>query len=346
MKAMMLTGIRQMEMRDIPEPMIVNPDDVKIKMSVLGICGSDIHYFTQGHIGSQKVKFPFTVGHEGAGTVTEVGREVKSVKPGDQIAIEPAMPCRECDQCLEGRHHTCRNLKFLGCPGQAEGCLKEYIVMPEKSCFPLSRTLTPDHGSISEPLAIGIYSVRKSGDIKGSKIGIIGFGPIGMSVMLAAKTEGVGKVFVTDKIDERLAISKKEGAYMRGNPLREDIVAKIRREEPLGLDVVFECCGQQDAFDQAVEILKPGGKIIVVGIPEFSRWSMDVDTTRRSELMIQFIRRQVDCVESAIDMMERRIISVDNMVSHRFPFSSTKEAFDLVAGYQDGAMKVMIDFTI
>jgi L-iditol 2-dehydrogenase len=344
MKAMMLTGIRQMEIKDIPEPMIVNPNNVKIKMSVLGICGSDIHYYTQGRIGSQKVNYPFTVGHEGAGVVVEVGTEVKRVKPGDRIAIEPAMPCGECDQCLSGRQHTCRRLRFLGCPGQAEGCLMEYIIMPEESCFPLGEKLTPDHGSISEPLAIGVYAVKKSGGVKGLNIGILGFGPIGMSVMLAAKAQGVSKVYVTDKIDERLSLSLKEGAVFTGNPMKENIVKKIMEAEPLGLDAIFECCGQQEAFDQAVDVMKPGGRLMVVGIPEFERWSMSVETTRRKEISLQFIRRQVDCVEQTLEMMESGSISIDNMVSHRYPFDRTKEAFDLVADYKDGAMKVMIDF--
>jgi L-iditol 2-dehydrogenase len=344
MKAMMLTGIRQMEIKDIPEPMIVNPNNVKIKMSVLGICGSDIHYYTQGRIGSQKVNYPFTVGHEGAGVVVEVGTEVKRVKPGDRIAIEPAMPCGECDQCLSGRQHTCRRLRFLGCPGQAEGCLMEYIIMPEESCFPLGEKLTPDHGSISEPLAIGVYAVKKSGGVKGLNIGILGFGPIGMSVMLAAKAQGVSKVYVTDKIDERLSLSLKEGAVFTGNPMKENIVKKIMEAEPLGLDAIFECCGQQEAFDQAVDVMKPGGRLMVVGIPEFERWSMSVETTRRREISLQFIRRQVDCVEQTLEMMESGSISIDNMVSHRYPFDRTKEAFDLVADYKDGAMKVMIDF--
>jgi L-iditol 2-dehydrogenase len=344
MKAMMLTGIRQMEMKDIPEPVLVKPNDVKIRMSVLGICGSDIHYYTQGQIGSQKVKYPFTVGHEGAGVVVEVGPAVRKVKPGDSIAIEPAMPCWECDQCLAGRHNTCRKLKFLGCPGQAEGCLMEYIVMPEESCFPLNRKLTPDHGSISEPLAIGIYAVKKSDNVTGLKIGILGFGPIGMSVMLAAKAEGVNKTYVTDKIDARLAIAMKEKAALTGNPINENIVEKILQKEPLGLDVVFECCGQQEALDQAIAILKPGGKLIVVGIPEFARWSMSVETTRRREISLQFIRRQVDCVDKALEMMKTGKICVDNMITHRFPFNKTKEAFDLAADYKDGVMKTMIDF--
>jgi L-iditol 2-dehydrogenase len=344
MKAMMLTGIRQMDMKDIPEPFLVKPNDVKIRMSVLGICGSDIHYYTQGKIGSQKVKYPFTVGHEGAGVVVEVGQSVKRIKPGDTIAIDPAMPCRECDQCLVGRHHTCRKLRFLGCPGQAEGCFMEYIVMPEESCFPLSGKLTPDHGSISEPLAIGVYAVKKSGSVRGLKIGILGFGPIGMSVMLAAKAEGADSIYITDKIDPRLSIAVKEGATFTGNPLKEDVVEKIMKKANLGLDVVFECCGKQEALDHAIEVLKPGGRLIVIGIPEFDRWSMSVEKTRRKEISLQFIRRQVDCVEPALEMMKNGIISVENMVTHRFPFNKTKEAFDLVADYQDGAMKVMIDF--
>lgn len=344
MKAMMLTGIRQMEMRDIPEPNLVNSNDVKIRMSVLGICGSDIHYYTQGQIGSQKVQYPFTVGHEGSGIVVEVGNSVKRVKPGDHIAIEPAMPCGECDQCLAGRHHTCRKLRFLGCPGQAEGCLMEYIVMPETSCFPLGGKLSPDHGSISEPLAIGVYTIKKSGIAKGQNIGILGFGPIGMSVLLAAKARDVGKIYVTDIIDERLVIAGKEGVSMAVNPVKENIIGKIMNVEHLGLDLVFECCGKQEALDQAIELLKPGGKLIVVGIPEFERWSLSVEKTRRKEISLQFIRRQVDCVEQTLEMMKNGSIKIENMVTHRFPFARTKEAFDLVADYRDGVMKAMIDF--
>jgi len=334
-----------MEMREIPDPEIKNPTDVKIKMSVLGICGSDIHYYTQGRIGSQQVKYPFTVGHEGAGVVIETGNAVKRVKTGDVIGIDPAMPCHECDQCLAGRPHTCRNLKFLGCPGQAEGALSEYIVMPEGSCFPLSGNLTPDHGSISEPLAIGVYSFKKSGVVTGESIGIFGFGPIGMSVMLAAKEQGTDLIYVTDKIEDRLAIASREGAVNTGNPLTQNIVDQIRNSVPLGLDAVFECCGQQAALDQSVEVLKPGGKIIVVGIPEFDRWSISVELTRRKEISLQFIRRQVNCVEPALEMMKSGAIDVRNMVTHRFPFDHTKEAFDLVAGYSDGVMKALIDFS-
>jgi L-iditol 2-dehydrogenase len=344
MKSIKLTGIRRMEIVEVHEPSIENPGDVKIKMLAVGVCGSDIHYFTRGGIGSQTVTYPFTVGHEGAGIVTETGSAVKRVKAGDQVAIEPAMPCWKCDQCLAGRHNTCRSLKFLGCPGQAEGCLSEYIVMPETSCLPLHGTLTPDNGVISEPLSIGIYSVKQAFGIRGTKVGILGFGPIGMSVLLAAKEQGAGSLYVTDRIDERLAVAEHEGACLTANPGKVNVVGKILEKVPLGLDVIFECCGQQEAFDQAVDLLKPGGKLIGVGIPEFEVWSMSVEKTRRKELTIQFIRRQEDCVESALDLMDKGTIDVSNMITHRFPFEKTKEAFELVAAYGDGVMKALIEF--
>lgn len=340
----MLTAIRRIELRDIPEPKLLKPDHVKIKMLVTGVCGSDIHYYTQGKIGSQVVKYPFTVGHEGSGVVVETGIGVRGLSTGDIVAIEPAMPCWQCDQCLAGRHHTCRKLRFLGCPGQAEGCLMEYIIMPETSCFPLNKKLNPDHGSLSEPLAIGIYSVKRSGNIKGLNIGILGYGPIGMSVMLAAKAAGSGPIFITDKIDERLSIASRENAALMVNPLKENVVKRILGAVPAGLDIVFECCGQQEALDQAVELLKPGGKLVVTGIPQFDRWSMSVEKTRRKEITLLFIRRQVECVEPALEMMTEGQIDISNMVTHRFPFAEAADAFELVAGYSDGVMKAMIDF--
>ena len=344
MKAMMLTGIREMEMKEVPDPVLENPNDVRIRLLVLGICGSDVHYYTLGRIGSQIVKYPFTVGHECAGEVIDTGSSVTRVTKGDIVAVEPAMWCGNCDQCLSGRHHTCRKLKFLGCPGQAEGSLSEYIVMPENSCYPLPGTLTPDHGAISEPLAIGIYAAKKAGEIKGKKIGILGFGPIGMSVMLAAKNMEAGEIYITDKIDRRLSIADAEKAAMTANPLKGNITEKIKQKEPLGLDIVFECCGQQEAVDQAIDILKPGGRLIIAGIPEFKKWTLSVDDTRRREISIQFIRRQIGCVEDALKMMNSGKINVSNMVTHRFPFKNAKVAFDLVAGYHDGVMKAMIDF--
>ncbi|MDF1574147.1 MAG: alcohol dehydrogenase catalytic domain-containing protein [Bacteroidales bacterium] len=344
MKAMMLTGIRQMEMKEVPAPAILDERDVLIRMKTLGVCGSDIHYYVSGKIGDQVVKYPFTVGHEGAGEVEAVGSAVSRVKPGDRIAIEPAMPCGECDQCRGGRPHTCRKLRFLGCPGQAEGSLSEYIVMPESSCYKIPDHMSFDEAAISEPLAIGLYAVKQSIPMEGARVGILGFGPIGMSVLLPALALGASEVYVSDKIDERLKIARKSGARLTANPDREDVVEKISGQVPELLDVVFECCGQQEAIDNAVDLLKPGGKLMIIGIPEFDRWSFPVDKSRRKELCFQNVRRQNEAVQPALDMMAAGEISVADMTTHRFPFEQSKKAFDLVAAYGDGVMKAMIDF--
>ncbi|MEI7436961.1 MAG: alcohol dehydrogenase catalytic domain-containing protein [bacterium] len=345
MQAMMLTGIKQMEMREVPTPKIINPTDVLIKMAVVGVCGSDVHYYVTGRIGSQVVEYPFAVGHEGAGIVQETGPAVKQVKPGDRVAIEPAISCGLCDQCLTGRQHTCRKLKFLGCPKQVPGCLSEYIVMPEQCCFKIKDTMTLDEAAISEPLAIGVYAVQRSIPMPGAKIGILGAGPIGLSVLMPALCQGAAKAYVTDKLDYRLKIAKQAGATWTGNPDSQDIVKDIIEQEPLLLDVVFECCGQQSALDQAIDILKPGGKLMIIGIPPtLSRFSFPVDKLRHREICIQNVRRQVHCVQTALDLMDSGKLNAGIMATHRFPFAKTKAAFDLVEGYRDGVVKAVIDF--
>ncbi len=344
MKAMMLTGIREMEMKEVPDPAIVNDTDVLIKLKVVAVCGSDVHYYTTGKIGSQVVEYPFSVGHECAGIVEKCGPGVSHVKPGDRVAIEPAMHCGHCDQCLAGRPHTCRNIKFLGCPGQAHGSLSEYIVLPGESCFPIPDSMSYDEAAISEPLTIGVYAIRRSIPMEGSKIGILGFGPIGMSVLVPALAKGAGKAYVTDKIDPRLEIAKESGATYAGNVNKQDVVKEILEREPLGLDVIFECCGQQEAMDQAVELIKPGGKIMLIGIPEFDQWALPADQIRRKEITLVNVRRQNQALKETLDLLISGKAKVGKMPTHRFAFKQSKEAFDLVATYGDGVMKAMIDF--
>lgn len=346
MKAAMLTGICRMEIRDVPTPDIVHATDVLIRMTRVGVCGSDVHYYTEGKIGSQVVQFPFTVGHEGAGVVERVGAAVTRVKAGDRIAIEPAMSCGQCDQCRANRPHTCRKLRFLGCPKQAEGCLSEYLVMPEACCFPIPDALSFDHAALSEPLAIGVYAVQQSIPMSGASIGILGAGPIGLSVLLPARAQGARRIFITDKIGPRLQLARRAGADWVGNPDASNVVADITAQEPAQLDVVFECCGKQDAMDQAIDLLKPGGKLMLIGIPPaIERVTFKIDELRRKEICIQNVRRQSHCVQPALDMIARGDFNVDIMLTHRFPFTRTQEAFDLVAAYRDGVVKAMIDFT-
>jgi L-iditol 2-dehydrogenase len=342
MKAALLTDMKKFSIENIADPVLKRDTDVLIRVGVVGVCGSDVHYYEWGRIGDQVVQYPFIIGHEFAGTVEKVGKGVKRVKPGDRIAVDPAITCGQCDQCLQGRPYPCRNIRFLACPGQASGCLSELIAMPEDCCFPLEEHMSMEAGALSEPLTIGLYAVKQSAFRKGMGIGILGFGPIGMSVLLSAQALGVNKVFVTDKLESRLAIAKKTGAAQTGNPDQEDIVRKFHDAEPAQLDVVFECCGDQDALDQAVDLVKPGGKIMIIGIPDLDKWSFDVDKSRRKEISLINVRRQNNTLQETLDLMASGKIRAESMVTHRFTLDETAEAFDLVSNYRDGVMKAMI----
>lgn len=346
MKAMNLTGILQMEMQEVPDPVIKNDTDVVIRLAVVAVCGSDIHYYKEGRIGNKIVTYPFPMGHECAGIVEKTGPAVNKVKPGDRLAIEPALSCGKCDQCVSGRPHTCRNLRFLGCPGQAEGSLSEYIVMPEECCYTIPNTMSMDEAAISEPLSIGLYAVKHSVPMHDAKVGILGFGPIGMSVMLAAQYKGATDFYITDKINERLTIANEEGANMAVNVTQKDAIQKILEKEPLGLDVIFECCGKQDAMDDAIALIKPGGTIMIIGIPSLNSWTFPADRARSKEITFINVRRQNHCVQETINMIASKKINVKRMPTHIFSFADTKKAFDLVSNYEDGVMKAMIHFNM
>ena len=215
--------------------------------------------------------------------------------------------------------------------------------MPQESCFPTNGAITLEQAVLCEPLSIGVYSVKRAQTFESANIAILGTGPIGLSVLLAAKVAKAAKIYATDKIDTRLAAARGAGANWIGNPNDIDIVSEIIAAEPPGLDVVFECCGQQDALDQAFDILKPGGRLVIIGTARQERISFDVDKFKRKELSIQYIRRQNHCVQTALDLIETGEVNVDFMITHHFPLEQTKKAFDLVAGYRDGVIKAMIN---
>jgi len=350
-KAVVLTGIRQMEMANVPEPTIKKDDDVLLKVEAVGVCGSDVHYYETGRIGSQIVEYPFIVGHECTATVEAVGSAVTRVKVGDEVVVDPAVSCNECDQCKQGRENTCRRLRFLGTPGEGNGCLCEYIVMPQDSCFPTKGAITLEQGVLCEPFAIGVYSVKQAQMPKKATVTILGSGPIGLSCMAAAQAENAeamhsmaNTIYMTDKIKERMEIAKKAGAVWVGNPEKQDIVKEILKQHQLGMDVVYECAGQQDTLDEAVELLKPGGRLVVVGIPRLERVSFIIDKIRRKEITIVNIRRQNNCTQMAIDLIATGRTKIDFMITHRFKLEQTQQAFDMVAEYRDGVIKALIEF--
>jgi len=343
MKAVVLAGIRQVGVRDVPKPEIKTPDGVLLRTAVAGICGSDLHYFIADRVGGEKVAYPVVVGHECAAVVEAVGPAVKSVKPEDRVAVEPSISCGTCDQCRAGRFNTCRNIRFLGHPGELDGCLAECFVMPERNCLPLPAGLTMAEGMLAEPLSIALHALQIAGPV-GSAIAVLGNGPIGLCVVLGAMREDAGKIFATDKSAARAAAARKAGAHWSGNPDEEDVVRAILAQQSLGLDTVFECSGDPAAMNQAVELVKPGGQIVQVGIPLDERVPLDFRKLRRKEIAIKNVRRQNRCYEKALGLVADREIDLAWLGTHAFKPEDAQLAFTVAADRLNGVLKASIVF--
>lgn len=343
MKAAVLTGPGRIELRDWPAPEIKHDRDVLVRVKTVGICGSDLHYFAEPVVGDTVMKYPVVLGHECAGVVEKVGRGVAKTKPGDRVAVEPAVACGTCDQCRAGRFNTCRSISFLGHPKERTGALAELIAVPQESLFAIGGRMTFAQATLAEPLSIALHAVRLAGALEGKTVAILGSGPIGLSIGLAARLAKAASVDATDKIDERLAAARTSaGARWAGNPLKTDVVREILALEPGGVDIVFECCGKQEAVDQAVEILKPGGTLLLVGIPLESRVSFDISRLRRRELRIQNVRRQNQCVGEALGLIAEGRLDLDFMATHTFPLAEAQEAFETAFHYRGGVIKTLV----
>jgi len=343
MKSVLLNKPHSFEIAETASPVIKNPGDVLIRIKSIGVCGSDIHYYSDGKIGDQIVVYPFRIGHECAGIVEQVGADVKNVIPGERIAIDPLISCGKCTQCLSGRFHTCLNQKFLGCPGQLEGALAEYLILPSQCCYKIPEKLSYQQAVLAEPLSIALHALSFITDNEKS-LAILGTGPIGLSVLTAAKFKGINKLLTTDILDYRNTIASANGAVYSGNPKKQNIVKDILEIENEGVDAVFDCCGKQEAIDQAIEILRPGGKLIIVGIPETNEIKFNPHLIRRKEIQIQNVRRQNEKIETALQLLANPNFDIDFMITHNFSFEQTTEAFNLVENYSNGVIKAMINF--
>jgi L-iditol 2-dehydrogenase len=343
MKVAHFTGRKKLEVVDLPRPKLHRPDAALLQIDRVGVCGSDVHYYTDGRIGDQVLEYPATLGHECAGTVVEVGAEVAHLRPGQRVAVDPALVCGTCDQCRQGRPNTCRNLQFMGTPGQALGAVAEYRVVPAANCFPIPDGMTLDEAVLVEPLSVSLHAVRLAQLAPAARIVIIGAGPIGLGVLLCAKAVGPCTVYATDLLDERLEVARQCGADWTGRAEHNAATEAILKKEPGGVDLVFECAGDPLCVDEAQRMLVPGGTLMLVGIPPTDRLMFDVHTMRRKELTFRSVRRQRDCVGPIIDMLATGRIDARPLLTHRFPLLRIAEAFELVASYGDGVLKAIVD---
>jgi L-iditol 2-dehydrogenase len=344
MKAIVLTGIGKVEIRDAPKPSLTADTDVLLKTSIVGLCGSDIHYFTTDSVAGEKVAYPAVLGHEVSAVVEAVGPRVSSLKAGDRVAVDPAVSCGTCDQCRAGRPHTCRSLRFLGSPGEKDGALAEYFVMPAANCYPVPETVSMAEAMLTEPLSIALHALDFWLGGPGQAMAVLGSGPIGLSVIVAARAAGIEEIYATDIIEEREHAARRAGAVWAGKPGREDVVREILLRRPLGLDAAFECCGEQSALDQAVDLLKPGGTLAVVGIPLAERISFPSGPLRRKEIRVQSVRRQNRYVKRALLLLSARLIEIGFLANRDFRPEDAQAAFETAASRKGGALKVTISF--
>ena len=342
MRAVVLNGPGEVSIQEIPKPSLKAPTDVMLKMRFVGICGSDLHYYKQGRIGDQIITFPWITGHEGSAIVDAVGSQVFRLKPGDSVVFDPLIACGFCSQCRQGRRHTCVKGKFLGCPGQAQGCMTEYIVLPESCCYPIEKQMDLCTAVLTEPLSIALYAAGLLGNLKPRDVGILGAGPIGLCLQSVLQDSQTDSIFMTEKIEARAKAAKSRGAVWTGNPDIIDIVRDVLQIKSEGLDDVCECCGDQEALDQAIDLLKPGGKLLIIGIPESEYISFNINRLRRKEICIQNVRRQNECIPAAIKWIQANKADISRIITHHFPMEKAAEAFALTAKYRDGVIKTVI----
>jgi L-iditol 2-dehydrogenase len=259
------------------------------------------------------------------------------------VAVDPALVCGTCDQCLAGRKNTCRNIRFMGSPGQALGAVAEYRVVPAENCLVIPDSVSLDQAALVEPLTIGMHAVRLADLYPGTRMAVLGVGPIGLGVLLCARLTTAVTAYATDLIDERLAVASKCGADWAGNAATDDVVAAISAREPRGLDFVFECSGDPACIDQGARLLTPGGTLLLVGIPPTDAVSFDIHTARTHELTFRNVRRQKGCMAPVIRLVAEGHVDTGPFLTHRFPLSEIGEAFELVAGYRDGVIKAIVD---
>jgi len=342
MKAAILYKIKDIRIEDIEKPTI-KPDEALVRVKSVGVCGSDVHYYLHGRIGDQIVKDRHILGHEPAGEIVEVGKEVKNLKVGMRVAVEPGISCGHCEQCKKGRYNICKDVKFLGTP-PVPGAYREYLAYPAKFLYPIPDSVSYAEGSLVETLSVGMYAVELAGLNVGDDIAIIGCGPIGLVTLESVKSAGAGRIFVTDIIDERLKFAKKYAADFTVNAKKENVIEKIKDlTGGRGVDIVFECASSVDTLKQSIEMVATGGKIIWIGIPPEDYVSIPVHTVRRKEIVIKAVRRFKHSYPKCINAIAGGKVSVKDMVTHNFQLEDITKAFSLVENYADGVIKAMIN---
>jgi L-iditol 2-dehydrogenase len=341
MKAAVLHKARDLRLDEVPTP-AYGPDDVLVEIKSVGICGSDVHYLRTGRIGDYVVKSPMILGHEVAGVVAEIGKNVTSLSVGDRVALEPGVPCRRCEACKTGRYNLCPEVRFFATP-PFDGALSDYAVSPADFAYKIPDTLSLDAAALIEPLSVGLHACRRGGLSAGQSVFIAGAGPIGLTSLAAAKAFGATEIFISDVKPHRLEIAKKMGATHTFSA-REDAEAIVREATGgRGVDLAIECAGAEAALVSCLKTAKSGGTIVVVGLGDNADYTLPIVELAVKELDIKGIFRYAYTYPAAIKLLASGTVNLEAMITHHFPLDDMLTAFEYAEKGTDGAVKVMID---
>ncbi len=341
MRALVLEKQRELALRDIDLPMETGPGMVKIKLHTVGVCGSDVHYYTHGRIGPFIVDAPMVLGHEAAGTVVEVGEGVTSLEVGDRVCMEPGVPDPNSRASRLGMYNVDPAVTFWATP-PVHGVLTPYVVHPANYTFKLPDNVSFAEGAMVEPFAVGMQAATKAKITPGDTAVVLGAGPIGTMVAIAALAGGCARAIVADLAQPKLDIAARYQGVTPVNIREKNIVAEVKRlTDEWGADVVFECSGSPKAWQGIADLARPGGSIVVVGLP-VEPVDFDVAGLSVKELRIESVFRYAHQYDRAIALMTSGRVDLKPLISETFGFEDSIKAFDRAVEARPTDVKLQI----
>lgn len=341
MKALVLEKQGQISIREFDIVEEVGPRDVRIDIHTVGICGSDVHYYTHGGIGSAVVTEPMILGHEASGTVAEVGAEVTNLKPGDRVCMEPGIPDPMSEVSLSGMYNLDGSVVFWATP-PVQGVTRPSVVHPAAFTFKIPDSVGFDEAAMVEPLAIGLHSAKKAQIRPGDTAVVTGAGTIGIVTALAALAGGCSKVIITDIKAEKLKIAGGYEGIIPVDVKTTDVVARVMElTDGMGADIAFEASGSPAAFDSLFDFLAPGGRAVFIGMP-VEPIELDIVKAQRKEISMETIYRYTNAYRRSIALIESGKIDLKPLITDTFDFDDGIKAYEYAAKAPPSSVKIQI----
>jgi L-iditol 2-dehydrogenase len=320
------------------------PGEVQVRVHSVGICGSDVHNFSEGGIGDTPAAYPMVLGHEPTGEVLKTGAGVTGWSRGDKAVLEPAIYCYHCEFCRTGHHNVCANIRFLSTPG-IPGFFRQFVNLPAKNLLPIPEPLDMHQATLFEPFAVILHSLHL-GDVKpGESAAVFGAGPIGLLTVIGLKLAGAGRVWCVDPIAERRDLAKHLGADVVLGGANTDAAREILSDTgKRGVDVVFDCATKGNSMDQSLEAARAAGRVVLTGIPSEIRVSLNFHLIRRKELSLFTVRRSNHETDAALKLMREYPSKFAAVVTHTRPIDKIQSAFEMLERYEDGVGKLVLTF--